>query len=173
MRYCVANDDVIFDEATQFAVYTVEKDAKRSYILQYVRNEGEPEVYERFGIVDSAATGAGEREFTSSKSLLNLDDVNTILSDKEVRYKISLVSKDKLDTVLLNLNISHALRASSIRQAFQSLTDRIKPLLGGVEINPLELALGALKIAGTKKIEGRAHSKDDGQTSSKGMCLVM
>ena len=157
MRYCVSNDSVEYDENNEFAVYVAEQKGKRFYILQYVRNDREPEHYERYGYKDSADTGAGERNFIYDRSILDRDDVIAILGEKEnVRYQISFVPKDKLGRILLALDVSHSLHASSFRQAFQFMTDKLKPLLGGVDINPVELALVLADGGAHMKIDGRS-----------------
>lgn len=159
MRKCISRENREYNEQEQFVSYTLEKrNGARSYIVQFVRGEGEEQFF-RYSLEDSAGPGAGEREFSRRKRIMNREDVEGYLAEEGTRYALNIVPKrtntlNNLDVIISSFESVDAIRATGLSQA---LAGFCRPFIEatGINLNPVELTLEFFEGMASKKVEGR------------------
>ncbi len=156
MRRCVTTAEKEYNEETEFACYTVEKaNGARSYILQFVRGRGDEQFF-RYSLEDTAAPGAGERDFRRRTRIMNFDGVQDYLAEEGAHYALNIVSKGYLERSISIFEGVDMIRSSGLAQALENLC-RPFVQLTGVNFNAVDLLLQLPERIAGKTVEGRCN----------------
>lgn len=153
MRKCILSNKE-YDSQNQFASYTVEEqDGKRSYIVQFVRGEGEEQFF-RYFLEDPSGPGLGERAFVRRKRTINENDVVECLAKDGTRSALNIVPKDHLEAIINSFDAIDTVRELGMARALNIFCKPFKDLTG-IDINPVEISLQLTEKVSGKKVEGR------------------